>query len=194
VDLVEWLRRHIEWSRRTFGPGRRTKGLAAHIRKELEEIERDPTDPVEWLDVAILAFDGAWRTAADPSQLVAGWDPTFLAIKLEEKQRANLARAWPPPKSEDEPIEHVRTADEVPAAAEVLDEASRGHQVGGTHYLAMAVQPWDAMADWMTPDAFRGFLRGNVVKYLARCEQKGGVEDLRKARHYLDRLIETYGA
>jgi hypothetical protein len=37
---------------------------------------------------------------------------------------------------------------------------------------------------------FRGFLRGNVIKYLWRYQDKGGVEDLRKARWYLDRLIK----
>lgn len=63
-------------------------------------------------------------------------------------------------------------------------------QVGGDHYRRMPVQPWDAMAAWMSAEQMRGFLRGNCIKYLARCEVKGGVEDLRKARHYLDRLIE----
>lgn len=42
----------------------------------------------------------------------------------------------------------------------------------------------------MTPEAFEGFLRGNAIKYLARCDDKGGLEDLKKARHYLDKLIE----
>lgn len=64
-------------------------------------------------------------------------------------------------------------------------------QVGGDHYLSKAVQPWAAMQAWMTPEQFRGFLRGNVIKYAARCDDKGGVEDLRKARHYLDKLIEV---
>lgn len=63
-------------------------------------------------------------------------------------------------------------------------------QVGGTHYADKAIQPWAAMQAWMTPEAFKGFLRGNAIKYLARCNDKGGVEDLRKARHYIDKLIE----
>lgn len=50
------------WSEATFGPGPRTLGITAHIRKELQEIEDDPTDLTEWIDVAILALDGAWRT------------------------------------------------------------------------------------------------------------------------------------
>lgn len=44
----------------------------------------------------------------------------------------------------------------------------------------------------MTRDQFAGFLRGNAIKYLARCDDKGGVEDLKKARHYLDKLIEFH--
>ena len=40
----------------------------------------------------------------------------------------------------------------------------------------------------MSKEEFNGFLRGNVIKYIAR--DKGGVEDLKKARHYLDKLIE----
>lgn len=64
-------------------------------------------------------------------------------------------------------------------------------QVGGSHYKDKAVQPWQAMQAWMTHEEFTGFLRGNVIKYVARCNEKGGIEDLKKARHYLDKLIET---
>lgn len=63
-------------------------------------------------------------------------------------------------------------------------------QVGGTHYTSKSIQPWDAMRAWMSREQFSGFLRGNAIKYLARCDDKGGVEDLKKARHYLDKLIE----
>lgn len=63
-------------------------------------------------------------------------------------------------------------------------------QVGGDHYKSKAIRPWDAMRAWMTPEEFRGYLRGNVIKYTARCNDKGGVQDLEKARHYLDKLIE----
>lgn len=63
-------------------------------------------------------------------------------------------------------------------------------QVGGSHYTQLAIQPWDAMQAWMSREAFAGFLLGNVVKYAARYRAKGGAEDLRKARHYLDRLIQ----
>lgn len=61
-------------------------------------------------------------------------------------------------------------------------------QVGGDHYARLGIQPWKAMEAWMGHDEFAGFLRGNVIKYMAR--RKGGTEDLRKARHYLDKLIK----
>lgn len=64
-------------------------------------------------------------------------------------------------------------------------------QVGGSHYKDMGVQPWDAMQSWMSQEEFVGMLRGNAIKYVARCNAKGGVEDIKKARHYLDKLIEV---
>lgn len=63
-------------------------------------------------------------------------------------------------------------------------------QVGGDHYKRQSIQPWDAMAAWMTPAEFVGFMWGNLIKYVARWRHKGGLEDLKKARHYLDKLIE----
>jgi len=64
-------------------------------------------------------------------------------------------------------------------------------QIGGDHYKKLVIQPWSAMESWMTKEQFIGFLRGNSIKYLARFEFKGGTEDLKKARHYLDKLIEV---
>jgi len=71
---------------------------------------------------------------------------------------------------------------------------TRAVQYGGDHYMALGLQPWDAMEAWMSPEAFAGFLRGNVIKYIARTEKKGGLEDLQKARHYLDKLVEVVEA
>lgn len=64
-------------------------------------------------------------------------------------------------------------------------------QIGGDHYKKLAIHPWSAMESWMNREQFMGFLRGNAIKYLARCEIEGEVEDLKKARHYLDKLIEV---
>jgi hypothetical protein len=43
---------------------------------------------------------------------------------------------------------------------------------------------------WLTPDEFRGFLKGNVIKYLARARMKGGTEDQAKAAWYAQRLVD----
>ena len=64
-------------------------------------------------------------------------------------------------------------------------------QVGGDHYKSKAVQPWEAMQSCMSSEEFCGYLRGNVIKYMMRCQDKGGVEDVLKAQHYLTKLIET---
>lgn len=59
-------------------------------------------------------------------------------------------------------------------------------QVGGDHYKDKAVQPWDYIVGNEL-----GYLEGCIVKYISRHKAKGGLEDLRKARHYLDKLIEV---
>ena len=67
-------------------------------------------------------------------------------------------------------------------------------QVGGDHYTSKKVQPWEAMEAWMSPEQFEGFLRGNVIKYIARYKDKDGLKDVQKARHYLDKLLECLEA
>ena len=63
-------------------------------------------------------------------------------------------------------------------------------QVGGSHYKDMPMQPWDVMEAVLTPEEFRGFLRGNVIKYSMRAGRKEGSDDLEKARHYMQKLKE----
>ena len=69
---------------------------------------------------------------------------------------------------------------------------TRQHQVAGEHYTSKDIQPWDAMESWMTEEQFKGFLLGNVIKYVARFQDKGGKIDLEKAQHYLDKLLEVW--
>lgn len=65
-------------------------------------------------------------------------------------------------------------------------------QVGGRHYQK-DIQPVDAMAVWMSHEELQGFYWGNVIKYVARWKDKGGLEDLKKAHDYLERLISIQG-
>lgn len=104
-DLVTHLHRQRHFSLKTFGPGPRTKGVIDHIRKELAEIEADPSDVSEWVDVIILALDGAWR---------AGWEPEEIVNAIVLKQAKNEARTWPDWRTadRDKAIEHDRSKDE----------------------------------------------------------------------------------
>lgn len=98
--MAAHFHRQRAWSLKTFGPGNRTAGVLDHIRKELREIEVEPLSLEEWIDVAILAFDGAWRTGATPEQIVTAW---------MGKQSKNEARDWPDWRTMpgDKAIEHV---------------------------------------------------------------------------------------
>lgn len=104
---MQHLHRQRAFSERTFGPGARTKGVIDHIRKELREIEAAPTDISEWIDVVLLALDGAWRSGASPEAIVAA---------LLMKQTRNEARTWPDWRTADpnKAIEHDRSG-EAPA-------------------------------------------------------------------------------
>lgn len=89
------------FSEHTFGPGPRTTGIINHITKELQEIAAAPTDLEEWVDVVILALDGAWRSGHEPQEIIN-------AIKA--KQAKNQTRNWPDWRTltTDQAIEHIR--------------------------------------------------------------------------------------
>jgi|GEM_PF-6318230 len=75
------------------------------------------------------------------------------------------------------------------------DDQARTHQIGGTHYRDMHVQPWDAIDVWLTHEQAVGFYLGTAMAYLARFNAdgvgKGGLVDVEKAHHTLGKLIET---
>jgi len=103
-DMLAHLRRQREWSGQTFGPGSRAQGVVDHIRKELCEVESDPGDLKEWIDVVILALDGAWRSGAQPQEIIDA---------LVAKQTKNEGRVWPDWRTSDpnKAIEHDRSHD-----------------------------------------------------------------------------------
>lgn len=62
------------------------------------------------------------------------------------------------------------------------------------HYNKGAIEAIEAIKASMHPQEYKGYLKGNCLKYLWRYEYKNGVEDLRKARVYLDWLIKEVAA
>lgn len=172
-DVLAHLQRQREFSGRTFGPGPRTNMVIDHIRKELREIEANPTDVREWIDVVILGLDGAWRTGATPQQIIDA---------LVAKQARNEGRTWPDWRTSDpdRAIEHDRAIEEEAQpdghAAAIAEnravmrwqgegrtaEEFRAYRAGYRTHRAHAVDA--ARADWhtMNPDKAIEHDRGSL--------------------------------
>ena len=69
--------------------------------------------------------------------------------------------------------------------ASVATSVQNAVQIAGTHYKGKAIQPWDYVAANEL-----GYFEGTAIKYLTRWKDKGGVDDLRKAVHFIEKLIE----
>lgn len=103
-NFSDYIYAQRRWSEQAFGPidaGDRTPGILKHLRKEIGEVAAAPKDVLEWVDIIILALDGAWRN---------GYSAEFIIAALEEKQRINMHRKWPDwtTVASDQPIEHTK--------------------------------------------------------------------------------------
>jgi hypothetical protein len=122
-------------------------------------------------------WTGTGRTDADVGSDPHGlliWEPSWDPLPAASKEQDMLLR---------ETLKEERQGDiaNTPPANDV--------QHGGDHYKSKAIQPWD----YITSNHL-GYLEGNIVKYVSRWRQKGGVVDLQKAQHYLQKLIELEAA
>lgn len=70
---------------------------------------------------------------------------------------------------------------------EVHNKPKSANQIqhGGTHYKKCEIQPWDYIARNNIP-----YLEGSAIKYISRWRDKGGIEDLKKAIHFIEKVIE----
>ena len=59
-------------------------------------------------------------------------------------------------------------------------------QVGGNHYKKYKIQP----VEFIVKNNI-GFCEGNIIKYILRFKDKGGIADLEKAKHYIELLIDS---
>ena len=64
--------------------------------------------------------------------------------------------------------------------------SANDNQVAGDHYKGREIQPWDYIVSNKL-----GYLEGNVIKYITRYPSKGGLADVYKAKHYIEKLIEV---
>ena len=99
-DFIEFAKKKYQWSLNTFGPGNRTVSVLEHIRRELKEVEENPSAE-EWGDVILLAMDGAARNGISPER---------LAEAMVDKQEVNEKRNWPDWRTvkAGEPIHHIK--------------------------------------------------------------------------------------
>lgn len=66
-----------------------------------------------------------------------------------------------------------------------MSESALDSQVGGNHYKDLVIQP----VEYIHRNGI-GYMEGCAIKYLTRWRSKGGIQDLEKAKHFIDLLIE----
>ena len=155
----------------------------AHLVKRYGEdwrtmkIKEKHPDATSYLDIN----DGAWKV--EISKHSDGWNVWnnngllyrngIWVERLEEEE---------PKKSSDWVLapEDIEERDKSQKASET--------QIGGSHYSDMVIQP----IEFIYKNGL-SFIQGNVIKYVCRYKSKGGIEDLNKAKHYIDLLIELEG-
>lgn len=143
----------------------------------------------EWCTQVIIDAEGAERgfdehwTGLQSSESRFCWERTSDGMVFSCKESAN---------QEDWPVLAQRRRNHNISSdcgneklAEHFDTVQRPAQ-----YNQSDIECIDAIKASMTDEEFRGFLKGNVQKYVWRSEHKGGAEDYRKAQYYLDRLVK----
>jgi len=77
------------------------------------------------------------------------------------------------------------------ASIEYNVKTANAKQVGGMHYKAMGVEPWDVVDTWPIEQRI-GFYRGNALKYIMRLGSKDqSDQEASKGLHYLEKLVEV---
>lgn len=80
-----------------------------------------------------------------------------------------------------------RVIEDAPALPEPSPDASAtSDQIGGDHYAKHGdMQPIHILRRYLTPEEFRGYTKGAAIAYLLREHDKGGDQDIAKARHHI---------
>lgn len=100
MTIEDYCRDHLNWSEAVFGPPTKNDAekLLKHIGLELDEVRKAPHDLEEWVDIIILAIDGAWRSGHSAGE---------IERTLIRKQEKNKARVWNVNPNSTEPNLHV---------------------------------------------------------------------------------------
>lgn len=90
-----------------------------------------------------------------------------------------------------------KTLKEMQSTLGIISEVAEGGDAVNhpPHYTTGGIETLDVIRAKMSPDRFEGYLMGNVLKYLLRCEyKKKRSEDIKKAQFYLDTLVKEMGS
>lgn len=85
----------------------------------------------------------------------------------------------------------MKTAKNPLTEPENTAQASVDYVNAPPHYQQGTIEAIDAIRSQLTPDEFRGYLKGTIAKYIWRERHKGGTQDLEKAAWYLERLVRA---
>lgn len=184
--------------------------LADHLTALANLIAQNPTSPTDSASVS-AAYRPIEQVYAAPEQPAAPQEAQLAAPAAPEVAESaavvpggatalSLFEETPAPEPV-VPVNEIYAAPEAPVVAEALTVADEEDpelvalyksstpspmsiQVGGDHYSKLAFQPLDfILANKI------GFVEGNIIKYVVRWQDKGGVSDLQKAQDYLTKLI-----
>ena len=117
----------------------------------------------------------------------------YKQAKSNEKLRKKLVIVRKKIEDKQEQIAAVSASNAGLAALKVDTTPADTRQVSGNHYRDMPVQPWSVMESVLTHEEFKGFLKGNIIKYSMRAGRKPGSDDAGKAAHYQQKLKEIEG-
>lgn len=114
---------------------------------------------------------------------------SYLTGRLEPLDARNVWTYKPTPE-EDEAWERLMASIAEKRKEHVMDELNKASDPVNhpSHYTQGGIECIDAIQASMSPEEFAGYLKGNCQKYIWRYKQKGGAQDLAKARWYLERL------
>lgn len=111
-----------------------------------------------------------------------------LREELEENKRV-IADLWDDVHNWKKQAEKLKQLEERKSADQDLPQGGADPVNRPAHYTAGGVETITFVRAKLTPEEFRGFCKGNVLKYVAREAHKGGDEDLRKAAKYLEFVV-----
>lgn len=150
------------------------------LQKQMDKVPRDDLEP--WMHTCNL--QGGKLVALSKRACECGWYcPDEMRVDLKPATlRRHSCGGYPMGKDlpRGEPCQYCGANDNSSAVDNVNSPA---------HYASGAVECIDAIEAQLTPEEYRGYLKGNIAKYVWREKTKGGVESLKKAQWYLNRLV-----